>query len=226
MRIAMFSDSYYPYISGVTRAVAVARETLESMGHDVSIFCPRYPGCGHETGVIRLPSFKAPTNPRYYVAYPAYPRVVGRLRLTKPDVVHIHSPFNLCKTGLSASRWLGVPVVLTYHTMYSMYAHYVPVLGGSVSGIVEGTALRVARSVDAVITPSTTLAQYLESRGIKTPLYPIPNGINVSEFQSGDPEYLRTVDVWIKRLRFGLREAGAGHMLRTVHGKGYVLDLP
>lgn len=44
--------------------------------------------------------------------------------------------------------------------------------------------------------------------------------------KAGDPEYLRTVDVWIKRLRFGLREAGAGQMLRTVHGKGYVLDLP
>ena len=44
--------------------------------------------------------------------------------------------------------------------------------------------------------------------------------------KAGDPAYLRTVDVWIKRLRFGLRNAGAGHLLRTVHSKGYVLDLP
>jgi two-component system, OmpR family, phosphate regulon response regulator PhoB len=44
--------------------------------------------------------------------------------------------------------------------------------------------------------------------------------------KAGDPEYLRTVDVWIKRLRSGLRAAGAGGLLRTVHGKGYVLDLP
>jgi two-component system phosphate regulon response regulator PhoB len=44
--------------------------------------------------------------------------------------------------------------------------------------------------------------------------------------KDGDPEYLRTVDVWIKRLRFGLRAADAGHLLRTVHGRGYVLDLP
>lgn len=44
--------------------------------------------------------------------------------------------------------------------------------------------------------------------------------------KAGDPDYLRTVDVWIKRLRFGLRSAEADHMLRTVHGKGYVLDLP
>ena len=44
--------------------------------------------------------------------------------------------------------------------------------------------------------------------------------------KSGDPDYLRTVDVWIKRLRQGLRMVDAGQLLRTVHGKGYVLDLP
>ncbi|WP_052761888.1 response regulator transcription factor [Aurantiacibacter luteus] len=44
--------------------------------------------------------------------------------------------------------------------------------------------------------------------------------------KAGDPDYLRTVDVWIKRLRAGLRAAGADHLLRTVHGKGYVLDRP
>lgn len=43
--------------------------------------------------------------------------------------------------------------------------------------------------------------------------------------KAGDPDYLRTVDVWIKRLRFGLRQANAGHLLRTVHGRGYVFDL-
>jgi two-component system phosphate regulon response regulator PhoB len=44
--------------------------------------------------------------------------------------------------------------------------------------------------------------------------------------KSGDPDYLRTVDVWIKRLRFGLREVGAAQLLRTVHNKGYVFDAP
>jgi two-component system phosphate regulon response regulator PhoB len=44
--------------------------------------------------------------------------------------------------------------------------------------------------------------------------------------KAGDPAYLRTVDVWIKRLRMGLRDAGAAHLLRTVHGKGYVFDAP
>lgn len=43
--------------------------------------------------------------------------------------------------------------------------------------------------------------------------------------KAGQPDCLRTVDVWMKRLRFGLRSAEAGHLLRTVHGRGYVLDL-
>jgi two-component system phosphate regulon response regulator PhoB len=43
--------------------------------------------------------------------------------------------------------------------------------------------------------------------------------------KTGDPDYLRTVDVWIKRLRSALRKAGAGQILRTVTNKGYVLDV-
>ena len=43
--------------------------------------------------------------------------------------------------------------------------------------------------------------------------------------REGDPDYLRTVDVWVKRLRQSLRAVGAETMLRTVHGRGYVLDL-
>ncbi len=44
--------------------------------------------------------------------------------------------------------------------------------------------------------------------------------------KNSEPTDLRTVDVWIKRLRLGLRNVGAAHLLRTVHNKGYVLDLP
>jgi len=36
----------------------------------------------------------------------------------------------------------------------------------------------------------------------------------------------RTVDVWIGRLRRGLRKAGAGDLLRTVRSLGYVFDHP
>jgi len=193
MRIAMFSDSYYPYISGVTRAIAVAKDTLVKLGNEVTVFCPAYPGVTREEGVHRFASFRAPTNPGYYVAFPVFRNLTAHLHASRPDVVHIHSPFNLGKAGWRAARRLGIPVVFTYHTMYNMYSHYVPVFGRSVSGLVEEAAMRVARSVDAVITPSSALADYLKSRGVSTPIYAIPNGIDVHEFEQGDPAYLRRV---------------------------------
>jgi len=74
VHISMWTDSYYPYISGVTRSVATTRDTLKRMGHDVSVFCPSYPGAAHEEGVYRFQSIKAPTKPDYYVAIPANPK--------------------------------------------------------------------------------------------------------------------------------------------------------
>lgn len=192
MRISMFSDSYYPYISGVTRAVATAKATLESMGHDVTVFCPAYPGAGVEPGVHRLPSLKAPTNSTYYVAVPFFAGLSRAVAAIRPDVIHIHSPFNLGRAGYRTGRRLGIPVVFTYHTMYNMYAHYVPLFGKNVSRVVEDMAFRVARSVDAVVTPSGVLADYLRSHGVSSPVIPIPNGVNVREFQSGDPSFLKS----------------------------------
>ena len=191
MRVVMFSDSYYPYISGVTRSIANTKESLAAMGHDVSIFCPDYPNAQREQGVHRLPSVKAPTNSRYFVAIPIGARLVEKVSQVGADVIHIHSPFNLGKAGLTVGRRLGIPVVFTYHTMYNMYSHYVPLLGRSASRVVEGMALSVANSVDSVVTPSSAIADYLRERGVRRPITVVPNGVDVEEFSSGDSSFLR-----------------------------------
>jgi 1,2-diacylglycerol 3-alpha-glucosyltransferase len=193
LRIAMWTDSYYPYISGVTRAVSTSKATLSSMGHQVRVFCPGYPGQEQEDDVFRFKSFRAPTNSTYYIGIPMSIRIRSELERFSPDVMHIHSPFNVGRLGLTVGRRMKVPVVFTYHTMYNMYAHYVPLIGKAASEIVEKMAFRVADSVDVVITPSSALADYLRSNGVKTPILPIPNGVPIEEFQNGDPTFLQRV---------------------------------
>ncbi len=190
MRITMISDSYYPYVSGVTRAVSTAKDTLTDLGHNVTVFCPAYPGVSPEDGVRRFPSFRAPTNSTYYVAIPGHRRMKRELLRAKPDVIHVHSPFNLSALGLRQGKKMGVPVVMTYHTMYNMYSHYVPIIGPKISSVVERTAFRAARKADLVITPSKTIARYLHEKSPSLNPVPLPNGIPVQEFQSGDPEFL------------------------------------
>ncbi|QUL98450.1 MAG: glycosyltransferase family 4 protein [Candidatus Fermentithermobacillus carboniphilus] len=191
MHISMWSDSYYPYVSGVTRSIATSREALKALGHRVSLFCPSYPGTRPEEDIYRLPSFKAPTNPGYYVAIPLRPGLFSTLRAQSPEVIHIHSPFNLGKLGLRFGKRLDVPVVFTYHTMYGMYSHYVPILGRSASRLVELATFKTANQADVLITPSSAIRDYLRENGVKSEVFVIPNGIDVPEFQNGDRGFLR-----------------------------------
>lgn len=191
MHIGMWTDSYYPYVSGVTRAIATSREALVRLGNKVSVFCPKYPGADSEPDIYRFPSFRAPTNKDYYVAVPFYPQILSKVPSMHLDVMHIHSPFNLSRVGLKMGKKLGIPVVFTYHTMYNMYSHYVPIIGSKASEVVMRGVLAFAEGVDCVITPSTAIKEFLLQRGLNTEIRVIPNGIDVSSFQSGNPSYLR-----------------------------------
>ncbi len=187
----MWTDSYYPYISGVTRSVATTKQTLSSMNHDVSVFCPSYPDATYEEGVYRFQSIKAPTKPDFYVAIPTNPKHLITLNEISPEIIHIHSPFNLGKMGLRMGTLLDIPVVFTYHSLYNMFSHYIPIIGHMTSELIESRALITARRVDALIAPSTAIRDYLLEQNIETQIFVIPTGVDVDRFRHGNPQYIQ-----------------------------------
>ena len=40
MRIGLFTDSYYPHVSGVSTSVEMLKDALEEMGHTVYLVAP------------------------------------------------------------------------------------------------------------------------------------------------------------------------------------------
>ena len=42
MRIALFSDNFYPELSGVSDCVVVLAKELAELGHQVDIYAPKY----------------------------------------------------------------------------------------------------------------------------------------------------------------------------------------
>ncbi len=187
----MWSDSFYPYVSGVTRSLATTRESLKGLGHEVLIFAPNYPGAPPEEDVFRFPSAPAPTNPGFYLALPFTPRLGQFLNRRRPDIVHIHSPFTTGKLGIRVARKLDLPVVFTYHTMYALYTHYSPVAGNLLKNAVASYTTAVANQADLVIAPSTAVRKYLLDWGVRKPIEVLPSGIRLQDFTVGDSGYLR-----------------------------------
>ena len=129
--IALYSESYLPVQNGVVTSILTLIRTLRRRGHQVSVFAPDHPARPmNEEDVVRAPSFTTPFTPDYPLAYPVpiiRPRT-SDAAARSPDLIHTHTPFSLGTAGARFARRKGLPLVSTYHTLYSEYSHYAPVL--------------------------------------------------------------------------------------------------
>lgn len=180
MRIAIFTESYEPIINGVSVCVSTLREGLAARGHEVFVFAPSFRGHKDTAeGVYRLPSTHTFLMPEYPFPVPFAPKVREAFAALKPDIVHTQTPFLL---GVLGARWAsryGVPLVSTNHTLYTEYAHYVPVRPKSLT---KGFLVKLMKwyysGCSAVVVPSKPIEAVLRSFGVKTPVEVIKTGID------------------------------------------------
>ncbi|MDI6732124.1 MAG: glycosyltransferase, partial [Candidatus Margulisbacteria bacterium] len=177
MRIALFSNCYLPYLSGITISIKTLREALEAFGHEVFVVGPSYPS-QQETDlhILRLPSLPA-TYPGYRFVLPFTFSLSNFLAKAKIDLIHAHQPFGVGLSALYWARKLNVPLVYTFHTLFPRYVHHVPFVPSALSKAVVTRYLRFfCNQTDAVVAPSTMVKRYLKVMGIKKPIEVIPTG--------------------------------------------------
>lgn len=180
MKIAIFSESYLPFLNGVSISIRVLRDELRRRGHEVWVYAPRFKGyADHDPHVRRFPSFYTPFEREYPIAFPIAPALWREWRDQKFDIVHTHTPF---LTGIAAMRWCKrarVPLVSTYHTLYEQYLHYVPppFPKGIVRRLLIWHLRRYYHSAAHVMTPSEIGANMLRGYGVKTAITPIRNAV-------------------------------------------------
>jgi glycosyltransferase involved in cell wall biosynthesis len=104
------------------------------------------------------------------------------------DVVHVQTPFVAHRVGVAIGAELGVPVVETYHTFFEEYVHhYLPLLPRfATRGFARAVSRRLCNAVDAVVAPSSQLADVLRGYGVEAPVEVIPTGLDLRELEGGD----------------------------------------
>lgn len=185
MRIAFFTENYFPMVSGVSTSIKLFKEELEAGGHEVLVFAPSYGKSSDfkdEAGVIRLPALPIRIH-QTPIVFPGSSWKQFMVPHLKLDIIHVHHPFFLGRTALFWARLLKIPIVYTFHTLYEAYVHYTPFKRDIAVAFIKRYVRKFANQVDLVISPSFSIKGYLERRGIKSPIAVIPTGIKWEEFQ-------------------------------------------
>ncbi len=191
MRVGFFSDSYYPYISGVVRSIDLFSRELRLLGHDVYIFAPDYPECETEPYIYRFSSVPAPSVPDFRLAIPFMPNITEKVRELNLDVIHTHSPFMMGRLASALAKKLTLPLVFTYHTNYEEFAHYIPLSQKTARRLTVRVTKDFCNRCDVVITPTPIIKSSLSNFGVESPIKVIPTGVDIEKYQRGNKFWMR-----------------------------------
>ena len=120
MRIAIFTEVYTPYVSGISSYVEVLKTGLERLGHNVVVVTSSLHSDKSviKRGVVRCPARKSKNKYGYECRNINDPAFFSAMKKFAPDVVHIHTDTKIGYMGLSVADKLRIPVVFTVHDNY------------------------------------------------------------------------------------------------------------
>lgn len=179
LRIAVFTDSYFPILNGVSVSVHALVQGLRDRGHSVHLFTAGAPGYSDDDpNIHRFRSLETPIARGYPLAIPPFYRTLRVFRRYQFDLIHTHTPFTIGFVGLRWAESHELPIVSTYHTLYDRYAHYLRFLPRRYIRfrIAKHTNFYYNR-VQEVLTPSETAKKWLERHSVHTPITVIPTGV-------------------------------------------------
>ncbi|MDZ4859643.1 MAG: glycosyltransferase [Candidatus Hydrogenedentes bacterium] len=189
--VAFFTNTYLPFVSGVSRSVHLYYEHLKALGNRLVIYAPQYNGSLEDNeDVRRILSLSNFNNTEFSLPLVST-KPVTDFQYEGFDIVHVHHPFLLGETGLNMARRDKVPLIFTYHTQYEKYTHYVPIGEDTAVRTILKHANDFCNMCDLVIAPTRDVKKQLRQRGVTSRIDILPSGIEQTAYAAAKPEAAR-----------------------------------
>ncbi len=201
MKILFTTESYYPIIDGGAIAQHRIVHELVKKGHDVRVIAPGFSYKNtieedngskiYRTRGIKLPFYM---NGKYHFSlFPLF-YVNKIIKSFKPDIINICSAYPISMSAIVCAKKLKIPLVGSIHMLpenmlapFSNTKFYKTMRKYSWSYLVY-----LYNMVDWATIPTQTGADMYKTRGLKTNITPISNGVDIETFKPNkDGEYLR-----------------------------------
>jgi Glycosyltransferase len=188
MRIGIFTDTYPPFINGVSTSVLMLQKGLEKAGHKVYIVTVNSEKMRYNfenEKIIRIPGI--PIGLYDYRLTGIYPlKPLATIKSWNLDVIHSHTEFGVGSFARIIAKQYNIPLVHTYHTMYEDYIHYITkgFFDKSSKKIVEYlTSFYCDKTADALIVPGEKPKDLFKNKyGMEKEVHVVPTGIEIDRF--------------------------------------------
>ncbi len=197
MKIAFFSDNFYPEISGISDSIILLGQKMQEMGHEVHYFAPGYSRKNYRMASIEnkelklgenikihrlysLPFFESPTNQARFVI--PLGLLAWKFRREKFDLVHTQSPFGLGIEALLMARFLGIPLLGTNHTPIEEFTCYIPIFGKIMTSISKRFFSCYYNQCCFMTVPYQGLLDDMKNNGLRTESSVLSNPIDLKNF--------------------------------------------
>ena len=191
MRIGLFTDTYPPFINGVSTSVQMLKKALEKKGHTVYLVTVNNSSIKYDYNeddkILKIPAI--PIGLYDYRLSRIYPiKIINLIKSWNLDVIHSHTELGIGIFARIFAKQFNIPLIHTYHTMYKDYTHYVThgYFDKSSQKIVEYlTKFFCDTTAKELIVPTTKTYNLLkESYKLEKNIHIIPTGIEVDRFFS------------------------------------------
>jgi 1,2-diacylglycerol 3-alpha-glucosyltransferase len=183
MRIAIFSDNFYPELSGISDSIIALSKQLAARGHRIAFYAPKYVHANYRSANLPFKELDLGENIQIhrFVSFPfktgtgqgrfVIPDGLRAISISKfrPDVIHTQLFFGVGLEALFASRILRKPLVGTNHTALKEFLKYSPIKAGWFNKGLLNYVNWYYGQCDFVTAPSQSVFDEMVALGFKNP---------------------------------------------------------
>lgn len=194
MKIAVFSDCFFPQTNGVVTHIAQSTSLLAKK-HEIMLFVPK-PAINIDDGVkknlsdkiriIYIPSIPFPIYEHWRLTSIINAFDHTMLNTFDPDIVHFHTQLTVGYGAIRYAKKKHIPLVGSFHG-YFMEPEYLAIVGLDKVGLHKSKMLNKLlwkysnffyNNTDAVVCPSFATKTDLIKHNITRPIHVVSNGID------------------------------------------------
>lgn len=195
----MYSDNFYPEISGVSDSIIATAKKLAERGHKINFYVPSHPKKNFILAKLKPEEINLGPNKIFRIPSVFYPTPskAGRLALPllftyrhikkfNPDFIHTHHNFGAGIEALWVSQLLKIPLVGTNHTPMSEFMKYSPIKSQWAERAVLKYVSWLYNKCLWVSSPCQAIIDEMKQYGFEKYGFAMSNPINVSAFNPID----------------------------------------